>query len=78
MGAEAVLWPNPATDDIRVQLFDGNEGVSLTLIDASGRTVASGRTDGQGQWQHAVRQLPAGMYAVRVEGGAGLLRFVRP
>lgn len=78
VGAEAVLWPNPATDDIRVQLFDGNEGVSLTLIDASGRTVASGRTDGQGQWQHAVRQLPAGMYAVRVEGGAGLLRFVRP
>jgi minor extracellular serine protease Vpr len=78
VGRDAILWPNPATDDIRLQLLEGNEGVGVTLLDASGRTVAIGRTDGQGQWHYAVRQLPAGLYAVRVEGSAELLRFVRP
>ena len=78
VGRDAILWPNPATDDIRLQLLDGNEGVGVTLLDPGGRIVATGRTDGQGLWQQMVRQLPAGMYAVRVEGGSELLRFVRP
>jgi hypothetical protein len=52
--------------------------VGVTLLDPGGRIVATGRTDGQGLWQQVVRQLPAGMYAVRVEGGSELLRFVRP
>jgi minor extracellular serine protease Vpr len=77
-GRDAILWPNPATDDIRLQLLNGAEGVAISLLDASGRVVAMGGTDGQGQWRHPVFQLPAGMYAVRVQGGAELLRFVRP
>jgi hypothetical protein len=78
VGRDAILWPNPATDDISLQLLDGDQGVVITLHDAAGRILASGRSDGQGRWQQVVRQLPAGMYAVRVEGSSELLRFVRP
>jgi subtilisin family serine protease len=78
VGRDAILWPNPATEDIRVQLLNGAGGAAISLLDASGRVVATGRTDGQGRWLHPVCQLASGMYAVRVEGRAELLRFVRP
>lgn len=79
IGAPAPLalraWPNPATDLVRLELPEGGRGAwTLTLADASGRVLRQDRLPANAQ-RHgfSVRDLPAGLYLVRLADASGRL-----
>lgn len=79
IGAPAPLalraWPNPATELVRLELPEGGRGAwTLTLADASGRVLRQDRLPANAD-RHgfSVRDLPAGLYLVRLADASGRL-----
>jgi len=74
-GEEVLIVPNPATDEITVHL--NQEAiqaccVEVSLCNTAGKTVLN-KTLSPGQDKVAVRDLPRGVYLVRVTDGARLI-----
>jgi len=69
------VQPNPASDFLRISLGQALDGqVQLQLIGADGRTVLRHNMDSVAEGQIItldVQQVPAGVYMVRLENGAG-------
>ena len=64
------VYPNPATDQLRVQLPAGSQAGQLSLVDGLGRVVRRQPLPaGTRQAEVAVRGLPAGLYLLRVRQG---------
>ena len=62
------VFPNPTTDNIIVSLRSG-VGLSYTLYDAEGHVVGRGALDGE-RTPVPMRDCPAGVYILRVEGNS--------
>lgn len=72
--AEGVtVYPNPAVDDINVALSSDYEGeVTMTIIDVNGRELTTSTHTKVGEQlsvDFSVRDLPSGMYRVRIIEG---------
>lgn len=78
---QAVLFPSPASERLRVQLPDAPDApLYWQLLDARLRWVAQGRLPaGQATLELSVADLAAGWYALRLRRGdeAATLRFVK-
>lgn len=59
------VFPNPATEQIHVELESGMPGAEFTLQDGLGRVWKSGRVEQEGQTIQ-VEELPAGVYFLKV------------
>lgn len=64
--AQIDVWPNPASDFVRIQ-SQGNAIESLSLFDSWGRVLRTLSGNTTYNYQLDLRDLPAGMYFVRVE-----------
>lgn len=64
------IMPNPASAYIRIQLPDDVSSAAYTLINAQGRTLASGTFTASGD-RMSVEGLPAGVYSLRLTGSRG-------
>ena len=62
------VFPNPTTDNIIVSLRSA-VGLSYTLYDAEGHVVGRGALDGE-RTPVPMRDCPAGVYILRVEGNS--------
>jgi hypothetical protein len=69
-GTDAVLFPNPANDQVTVQL-DQQGAVMVSVFDATGRLRASAPLSITGQVTIDLSDLLPAMYAVVVMDGAG-------
>jgi polyhydroxybutyrate depolymerase len=68
-------WPNPAADALVVEGLDAS--ASFVLMDATGRTVRTGRSHG-GQVTLALTGLGQGAYVLRSQDGSGRsVRFMK-
>ena len=67
------VYPNPATDEVALDLPPTLNRRALTLLDANGK-VARSQVQGPGQALLSVRGLPAGFYVLLVEDGTQRLR----
>ena len=69
------VQPNPAYDMLHISVAQALEGqVTATVVAADGRTVLTRTVPGLGQGQILsldVQRLPAGVYTVRLQSGAG-------
>ncbi len=63
-GSKAVLYPNPARDQL---IVGGWNGARIVVLDAVGRVVRQGRVEGD-SWELQVGGWPRGAYALRLEG----------
>jgi len=70
-----LVQPNPADDMVNISLGQALEGqVLVSLVAADGRTVMTRNLQGFGAGQVLtlnVQQVPAGVYSVRLQNGAG-------
>ncbi len=77
------LWPNPATDQLNLQLHSSRSGrVEVSIINLDGRTLHSSQValmNGTNRVPLDVNALPAGMYMVRLTDGQNVatMRFVK-
>jgi hypothetical protein len=62
------LWPNPASQELRSAGLPS--GTTLTLLDATGRTIRVARADATGAATLDVGTVARGVYVVRLTGGA--------
>lgn len=67
---EFSLAPNPVGDRMTVT-YGGSASATLTLLDPLGRTVLAEKLS-HGETQISLATLPAGVYIVRVDNGAGV------
>lgn len=66
-----VLWPNPATDQVAIDLCGGwAPGMRYEVQDASGRRVAEGPVVAS-RFSIPVREWPAASYFILIRGGDG-------
>ncbi|WP_375417252.1 M4 family metallopeptidase [uncultured Hymenobacter sp.] len=66
--ATLALFPNPATDHVRLSLSNNAELTSVTVLDARGARVSGARYEGRGELN--VSSLAAGMYLIRASDGS--------
>ena len=64
---EAIMYPNPVTDQLTITLDGGTDGVAATITDLSGRTVRTQQLRADGKLDMA--NLQAGTYLVTVGSG---------
>ncbi|MEM9916926.1 MAG: lectin-like protein [Bacteroidota bacterium] len=69
--ADMLLFPNPAIDQVNVQLFDMPTASLLSIYNKLGQRIQSRQTDGSAQYQFDISQLPAGVYYLKVDGDEG-------
>ena len=75
---DAVIYPNPATDQFTVDLSGtGVTDAVITLFDMQGRKMAETRTDKSNATINIV-SLPKGIYTVKVQSprGSGIKKLV--
>lgn len=72
---EIGMWPNPATDVVRIDAAAGVNNVDIYAI--GGYQVISHTADGSMAVTIDVSHLPAGLYAVRVTDGAGATHTIK-
>ncbi|RTQ50822.1 T9SS type A sorting domain-containing protein [Hymenobacter gummosus] len=79
--AEAVLYPNPATEQLTVRLpFDADALTELVVYSTLGQQVSRQPVDGRASANLDVRRLPAGTYLLRLHTASGKVltrRFVK-
>lgn len=78
---EVKVWPNPFIENISMSFYsETNATVLVKLTDASGRVVASTAfkvLKGNNQLNMGnLKNQPAGMYVLQIEGGAGGFKYV--
>ena len=67
----AVVYPNPATEYARVQLFGTQGNASFQLYDATGRVVYTQTGLGDGTTEVSLQEVGSGLYFYRIsEGGS--------
>ncbi|TGE20898.1 T9SS type A sorting domain-containing protein [Hymenobacter metallicola] len=77
---EVSLFPNPARTTVTVRLDETapRQGLQLVLVDATGRTTNHKPVSGtNGELVVELKQQPAGLYLVRVEGPKGYVATQR-
>jgi len=73
------VFPNPANDLVNVRILAdnaSNETMTVSVIDATGRTVYSSQESFNGTaalYQMNVSNIEAGVYFVRIESQSGLI-----
>ncbi|MFZ1333094.1 MAG: T9SS type A sorting domain-containing protein, partial [Flavobacteriales bacterium] len=60
------LFPNPADDSITIQLPEQKEALLIVVLDATGRSVLTTRTQMSGQTVIGIDQLVPGVYTVSI------------
>ena len=65
------IWPNPATDQVRIQNNGNTIFSKAQVFDLSGRMVSEKRLDPSGINTISVSSLPKGIYIVKVQGSDG-------
>jgi hypothetical protein len=72
------LWPNPATDQVFVQLRVPAADAWLELVDMTGRVLQQQRVPHGGTITLDLADLAPGMYGVQLQGSAsGVLRCIK-
>ena len=66
------IWPNPATDQVRIQNNGNTIFSKAQVFDLSGRMVSEKRLDPSGINTISVSSLPRGIYIVKVITGQGM------
>ena len=69
------LYPNPATDEVSIDLPYGNQVFSWSLRDAQGHQLAVPTTYNQNQLSFSISQLSSGVYFIQVNGSNSLKTF---
>jgi hypothetical protein len=63
------VFPNPATDQLRIEGLEPGLNITIELIDASGAVIYSVRNIYAGEADLSVGHLPTGLYLIRISGG---------
>jgi len=68
------IFPNPANDQLSIQLSQGSKLVQFTLLDITGKQLLSGHTP-----TVSLHHLPSGIYTITIETETGYsnLRFLK-
>lgn len=61
-------WPNPVADALHLQFETGVEAVAVEIVDLEGRVLRSSKVMGRSAATIDTKDLPAGMYLIRIEG----------
>jgi subtilisin family serine protease len=78
IGDVLTLWPNPATDQVFVQLRVPAADAWLELVDMTGRVLQQQRVPQGGTITLDLADLAPGMYGVQLQGSAsGVLRCIK-
>jgi hypothetical protein len=74
---EATLYPNPATNNVTIELTDKNAVAELTVLDLFGKVVYTSTITGSTTMD--VSELTSGVYMVRLNnnGQTSSTRFVK-
>lgn len=73
--ADCLVYPNPSTNIINVQLPENIKDASFSMYDMMGRMVMVPMHIRSGQAQFPVSALPAGVYMLQVKSGGGSQSF---
>lgn len=66
-----MIHPNPVRDLLRVEVPTGSGAVTLSIVDATGRVVLSGRQAKMPRTVIDLSHLPTGLYVLHLHGPAG-------
>lgn len=74
---EFKLYPNPATESIKLEFVEGQEITEVEIVNTSGQTVYRSNTLNTGQLTVDVSKFTSGLYFIKVshEEGVGVKRF---
>lgn len=78
MNTELLLWPNPATDQVQVQVLVPAAESWLELVDMTGRVLFQQRVSATGVITLDLSGHAQGLYGVKLRGStAGTLRYIK-
>jgi hypothetical protein len=70
------LYPNPASDELNIEVNEAYIGKSFQIYSSSGELVKKGKLDSKTN-RISLTKLPAGTYTIHVNGTQETLRFVK-
>ena len=69
------LYPNPASDELNIEVNEAFIGKSFQMYSTSGELVKKGKLDSKTN-RISIAKLPSGTYTIHVNGSQETLRFV--
>lgn len=70
------LYPNPASDELNIEVNEAFLGKSYQLYSSAGEVVKKGKLDSKTN-RISLTKLPSGTYTIRINGAQETLRFVK-
>lgn len=70
------LYPNPASDELNIEVNEAFRGKSFQIYSTSGELVKKGKLDSKTN-RISISKLPSGTYTIRINGSQETLRFMK-